>query len=84
MFFTWGILFNLGGILKKRINLKKAFIFAIVTIIYGVIMEFVQKNFIPNRGFDTGDMIANAVGAIAAFVTIKYCCKKRTDINHPS
>ena len=77
LFFTWVILFNLSDILKRKINLQKALKFTIAAIIYGVIMEFVQKNFIPNRGFDPGDMIANAVGAIAAFIAVNYLNKKR-------
>lgn len=32
----------------------------------GVIMEFVQLNFVPNRSFDTGDILADALGCIAA------------------
>ncbi|MDA3614007.1 VanZ family protein [Polluticaenibacter yanchengensis] len=81
LFFTWGILFNIHGILKKKINLKQALGFAIATIVYGIIMEFIQKNFIPNRGFDTGDMIANAVGAITAFFTVRYL-KRRNRTGH--
>ena len=32
----------------------------------GVIMEFVQFNFIPNRGFDVGDIAADGAGALVA------------------
>ncbi len=41
-------------------------------IIYGIAMEFVQKYFIPFRSFDVNDMIADAVGALAAFFWLKY------------
>ena len=39
---------------------------------YGIVMEFVQKYFIPNRSFDVGDIIADAAGsAIGVFYSLK-------------
>lgn len=32
----------------------------------GIIMEYVQLYFIPNRSFDTGDIVADIAGAILA------------------
>jgi hypothetical protein len=50
-------------------QLKKAFIlFAILWLVYGIAMEFVQKNFIPNRSFDVGDIIADGVGCVIGFL----------------
>ncbi|MBL0152213.1 MAG: VanZ family protein [Chitinophagaceae bacterium] len=52
-------------------SLKKIFIYITITgICYGVIMEFVQRYWIPHRSFDTGDIIADAVGCLLAFF---YC-----------
>ncbi|MCC7505318.1 MAG: VanZ family protein [Saprospiraceae bacterium] len=34
---------------------------------YGVLMEFVQAAFIPGRFFELDDMLANAIGALAAW-----------------
>lgn len=49
-------------------QLKKAFIlFAILWLVYGIAMEFVQQNFIPNRSFDVGDIIADGVGCVIGF-----------------
>jgi len=36
--------------------------------VYGVIMEYVQKYFIPNRSFDIGDILADTIGSIAGLV----------------
>ena len=42
---------------------KKTFIIiACVALVYGGAMEFVQHYLIPNRSFDIGDIIADAVG----------------------
>lgn len=48
-------------------SLRTIFITAtVLTIILGVVMEYVQKYFIPNRSFDGYDIVADAVGCILA------------------
>src|SRR5687768_14327034 len=37
---------------------------AICAIALGICMEYIQLNFIPNRAFDSGDILANSLGAI--------------------
>ena len=47
----------------------------IVCIVYGIGMEFYQKYFVPSRGFEVGDMLADAIGALLAlplFTMIKH------------
>ena len=49
-------------------DIKKIFItITVLSIIYGISMEFVQHYFIKSRSFDYADMIANAIGSIAGF-----------------
>lgn len=43
-------------------------IIALVVVVYGTGMEFVQKYFIPNRSFDTGDILADAIGSLIGFL----------------
>lgn len=38
----------------------------IFCILYGIGMEYYQKYFVPSRGFEVNDMLADAVGAILA------------------
>lgn len=38
----------------------------ILCILYGIGMEFYQKYFVPSRGFEVGDMLADAIGALLA------------------
>ena len=38
---------------------------------YGIAMEFVQKYYIVNRSFDLYDIIADGIGAFAAFLICK-------------
>lgn len=43
---------------------------AIICLIYGIAMEFVQKYFIINRSFDIGDIVADAVGCVIGFLFV--------------
>jgi len=82
-FFLFGILvilwcrfFYKKGFEKK--NLKKIFLWLMLSgILYGVIMEFVQKYFVPNRSFDLGDIVSDAVGSLSGFFySIRQYIKK--------
>jgi VanZ family protein len=45
--------------------------------LYGIVMEFIQKYFIPNRSFDIGDIIADGAGSVAGlFLSIRLYIKK--------
>ena len=48
--------------------------------LYGALLEFVQGNFIPGRLFGYDDMIANTVGAAAAWGAVSFISKRMT---HP-
>ena len=38
----------------------------IICILFGIGMEFYQKYIVPSRGFEVGDMLADAAGALLA------------------
>jgi VanZ family protein len=59
-------------------RLRSIFIWiGLLSLIYGIGMEFVQKYFIPNRSFDEGDIIADAVGCtLGVFFSIRRYIKK--------
>ena len=69
------------GMLGKN-SLKKSFqnIFrwvAILSLIYGIIMEVVQHYFIPFRSFDIGDILADGVGSLLGYIfSIRRFIKK--------
>ena len=48
----------------------------IFCILYGIVMEYYQKYYVPSRGFDVNDMLADAVGAIIA-LPLLYNLRKR-------
>ena len=48
----------------------------IFCIVYGIGMEFYQKYFVPTRGFEVNDMLADAVGAILALPLFNWMNNK--------
>jgi VanZ family protein len=59
-------------------KLKNNFIsIGIYCLAYGIVMEFVQKYFVPNRSFDMGDIVADGAGAaIGVVYSIRRYIKK--------
>ncbi len=37
---------------------------------YGVVMEFVQKYFVPGRSFDLLDILCDGIGSFAGMITV--------------
>ncbi|MGJ7030732.1 VanZ family protein [Niabella hirudinis] len=73
------LLWNLWFAKKMQLQNKPTRIFIIVSLLalgYGIIMEFVQKWYIPNRSFDLGDIIADGVGAVIGLLASHYLYKK--------
>ena len=62
----WCYYYYLQG--KSAAALKKIFfIVFLLAMANGIILEFVQKNFIPNRSFDEGDIIADIIASGIAY-----------------
>jgi len=59
-------------------RLRTVFIWiGLLSLSYGIGMEFVQRYFINNRSFDEGDIIADAVGCtLGVFFSLKRYVKK--------
>lgn len=63
---------------QPSLKLKKIIvIIGIVSLLYGVGMEFVQKYLVVNRSFDLGDIMADAAGcAIGVIYSRRKVIKK--------
>jgi len=61
--FCWGI--------QRKYNPEKTnntfILIAIAGVVYGILMEYVQQNFVANRSFDSGDIIADIIGSLAGW-----------------
>jgi hypothetical protein len=80
-FFRFCLFFFAGEFLKLEvlgITSKRNFIqIAICSLLYGILMELIQRYFIPNRSFDNGDIIADGVGSAAGLIySLKRYVKK--------
>ena len=54
---------------KKYLKNKRIQIIAIIScIVYGILLEFYQKLFVPSRSFDIADIVADAIGAIFGLI----------------
>src|SRR5436309_1236128 len=69
--FFWSLYYNYGrrpNILTVRVS----WVIVLLSFIFGVIMEFVQRNFIPNRSFDVGDIIADLAGTLIGYLVTHW------------
>ncbi len=48
-----------------------------ISCIYGIGMEYVQKYWVANRGFETGDMIADVIGSICGWLGYQIYLQRR-------
>ena len=61
---------------RRSWNLSMLF----MAISFGIVMEFVQENWIPNRSFEATDMLADSVGSIIGWLLSRkywHKCQKR-------
>ena len=65
LLFCWGIYKRKHDDEKKRRNF---ILTGIICLGYGIMIEFIQRHFIPNRSFDMGDIIADGVGSLAGVI----------------
>lgn len=62
-------------------RIQKVFMWiALTALIYGIIMEMIQHFFVPYRGFETGDVLADALGSVGG---LYYATKRLTKKSAP-
>ena len=66
-------LWSWSSLKQKITSLNERFVFiAILGLVYGIGMEFIQKYFVINRSFDFGDIIADAIGSSFGYLISWY------------
>lgn len=55
-----------------------AFVICCISISYGILMEFVQYQFIPGRFYEVDDMLANAFGCVVGWAVFRITLKFKT------
>lgn len=71
-------LFNWASLRHYPEGNKKWFItVGLAMLVYGIAIEFIQHYFVPNRGFELGDILADAGGVILGIlISIRRFYKK--------
>ena len=54
------------------ISFATAGLVVLLALVYGIALEFFQKNFIPNRSFDRGDIIADLAGSLIGYIVTQW------------
>lgn len=72
--FSFFVLFENAKYKQLKSVRAKAYVL-IFCILYGIGMEFYQKYFVPTRGFEVNDMLADAIGAILALPLFNWIRK---------
>lgn len=67
LFFGWVFLFA-NTIADYRKRLRRMVWIVLAGIAYGILIEFIQKYWIPHRSFDVDDMVADAAGCLLAWL----------------
>lgn len=74
MVFFWSYYHLQHASFSRWTNL--VFIYSMATVVLGICLEFVQLYFIPNRGFDLWDIVANGLGSCVTAFFILWIEKK--------
>ena len=61
---------------KNHFSSKELALVLVICFFYGIAIEAVQHWFTSTRTFDTGDILANGIGELAALVAFKAIRKK--------
>ncbi|NJM78584.1 MAG: VanZ family protein [Flavobacterium sp.] len=56
----------------KSISLRKLLVIVLIAIVYGIIIEVLQSMFTVSREADVYDVLANAIGALTAFIFLQF------------
>lgn len=54
----------------RRLNQLYGWIM-IAYIVYGIAIEFIQRDFIPHRSFDVFDILADTIGCVTGYLVVK-------------
>nr|WP_262901953.1 VanZ family protein [Pinibacter aurantiacus] len=75
---TWALFLNRNHFYSKQLT-KFLLILFLLSTANGILLEFVQKYYIPNRSFDLFDIVADTCGAAAGFLfSFIYFSKSRS------
>ncbi len=80
--FTFHFIFTLlwgyySWLIQNKTELKKIITIVFISILFGILIEFMQEVFTVTRRADVLDVLANLAGATAAFLVFSFIYKKK-------
>lgn len=81
--FTFHFIFTLlwgyySWLSQNKTELKKIITIVFISILFGILIEFMQEVFTVTRRADVLDVLANLAGATAAFLVFSFIYKKKS------
>lgn len=70
LFFGLTFLFSIPFRLSKFSSLKNYIIILIISILYGIMIEYVQLYWVKDRNFDVADIFFDGAGSIIGFIVV--------------
>lgn len=81
--FVYGVLVYLAlRALKgvKKVTVQTIILTVILSALYGLFLEIIQKLFFPYRFFEWGDVLANSIGSVLGWIIFSYFNKRKSSI----
>jgi VanZ family protein len=69
--FCW-TLFSYFKKTPPSMSLTVSWTIVLMVFMYGVVMEFIEKDFIPKRSFDGGDILADLAGGLFGYILTQW------------
>lgn len=73
--FLWGSYTHVGQTDRQH-WFKMLIIITLIGIVFGVVMEIIQRHFIPFRSFEWVDILADSIGAVLAAALLGFWGKR--------
>ena len=78
MYFVFTVLWIWGYLRKNNLSINSSKVFwriAIISFLYGIILEFLQNTIAIHRQFEVWDIIANGLGVLFGILFVKRFIK---------
>ncbi|WP_276373293.1 VanZ family protein [Chryseolinea sp. H1M3-3] len=71
LFFMLVVLWCLPVQHRAQNKLRASLFITLAFIVYGIAIEFIQRDFIPHRSFDIFDIVADTLGCFLGWIVLK-------------
>lgn len=80
MFALLSFLTGMPFLKTQMASIKLFFFISFAYLVYGILMEFVQKYWVVGRNFDVLDMVSDGIGSYAGYFVLVVMYKKKIKV----